>query len=516
MSEFVQAVDMIAVREASRVAFKNSRSEYITYGQLKTYSDNLAVWLGECDGKRDPVVVYGHKSPYMPVGFLACAKSGRAYVPLDSSVPPARLIDILRQLESPIFISTVDPVPQELLPHVSRVLCRTDLMEVVVQPPPSARVSAEMQVQGDDTFYIIFTSGSTGTPKGVEIDAANFDAFWKWMLAEFAGGEKRVYFNRAPFSFDLSVTDLALGLGCGDTLFALEAEDEVDLKRSFDALARNDIDFWISTASFADMCLADPSFSHGLLPNLRTFFFVGETLKNSTAKALMERFPGVAVINGYGPTESTDLVSSVRITPEMADDVLPLPVGIARPGTILKILDPVSLCEVPSGTEGELYILGDTVGKGYYRRDDLTRAAFHACPDGVAQGRRSYKTGDAAYLDEQGMLHFRGRLDLQIKMHGYRIELGDIESNLCRLDSVRDACVLPVSRNGSVSHLAAYVVLEEGMDSGLERTRKLKSALKEALPEYMVPRKFVYGKAFPLTGNGKIDRVKLQTDGFDG
>ena len=272
-------------------------------------------------------------------------------------------------------------------------------------------------------------------------------------------------FNRAPFSFDLSMTDIGLGLGAGDTMFALVEEDEADLARTFEALKRANIDFWCSTASFADMCLRDPKFDRELLPNVNTFFFVGETLKNETAAKLMERFDGCKVINGYGPTESTDLVTSVVITPEMCASPDPLPVGTAMPGCELYVLDPDTLEPVPAGQQGELFIVGNTVAKGYFGREDLTEAAFHSCPESIAKGQRSYRTGDAAFLDPDGMLQFRGRLDFQVKLHGFRIELGEIEAALCRIEGVDDACVLPIERRGSISHLAACVACPEAAGS---------------------------------------------------
>ncbi|MCL1797854.1 MAG: D-alanine--poly(phosphoribitol) ligase subunit DltA [Eggerthellaceae bacterium] len=509
MSKFVLTVDAIGTREGDLPAFKNSRGESISYGQLKAYSDRLAAWLIRQDKDKRPVVVYGHKSPFMLVSFLACAKSGRAYVPLDCMTPPSRVALILEQLDSPIFISTTKEVPSELNEFAGSVLEAFDLANLC-QNASEATVSFEGYVNGDDTFYIIFTSGSTGVPKGVEVSAANIDAFWEWMVAEFAEPEKRVYFNRAPFSFDLSVTDFVLGLGHGDTLFALESEDELDLGRSFAALEKSDVSFWVSTASFVDMCLFDKSFSPTLLPHLKTFFFVGETLKNDTAAQLLERFPDAVVVNGYGPTESTDLVSAVRITQEMTRSEKPLPVGFVKQGSEVKVLDPETLLEQPCGVSGELYIVGDTVAKGYYQQPELTQAAFHAYPAALASGVRSYKTGDKGYVDSEGMLHFQGRLDFQVKLHGYRIELGDVEANLIQLVGVRGVCVLPFVRNESVSHLVAYVILEEGVESGQACTRRLKAQLKEKLSDYMIPRRFVYLDAFPLTENAKVDRNALK------
>ena len=528
MSLFVEAVDGFGRTQPDKVAFFNSAGERLTYGELARWSDALAAELAGREGSPAgrPIAVYGHKSPFMPVSFLACVKSGHPYVPLDSSLPAERIQAILGQLDRPLLLDAHGAFPEELAEQVGarfavdeglfeslRAVPAASAVEAPAAPlapaAPAGELPADRCVAGDDTFYILFTSGSTGVPKGVQVSAANVDAFLVWMREAFSPGVPQVFFDRAPFSFDLSVTDLIRGLGAGDALFALEREAESSLKRAFEALAASGTTFWVSTPSFADMCLADPAFGRDLMPDLRTFFFVGETLRNETAAQLLERFPGCEVVNGYGPTESTDLVTATRITPAMAALEEPLPVGMPRPGTQLHVLDPETLKPVPAGTPGELFIVGDTVAKGYFNLPEATAAAFASYPGDVPAGMRSYRTGDRCFVDATGMLHFCGRFDFQVKLHGYRIELGDIESNLCALGEVRQACVIPVEKNGAISYLRAFVQPEAGVEGTFQTTRLLKAALAQRLPDYMVPRAFAYVDGFPVNANGKIDRSEL-------
>ena len=530
MSAYVQAVDGFGVSQPDALAFRNSQDESITYGELKRASDALAARLAVFDPSGAPVVVYGHKSPLMLVAFFACAKSGRAYVPIDVMYPDLRVLDIMSQLGTPLVLNTTAQDVPQLVDHAAACWDCSDIGHAVGtdETTPGTANAPLTCVSDGDTFYILFTSGSTGRPKGVEVTAECVDNFWRWMLDAFgthgsdedaAQRRQRVFFDRAPFSFDLSVTDLVLGLGAGDTMFALVEDDEADLARAFAALRDSSLEFWVSTASFADMCLRDPAFNREMLPAVKTFFFVGETLKNDTAAKLLGRFDGCEVINGYGPTESTDLVTATAITPEMTASSESLPVGTPRPGTELYILDPETLEPVATGQPGELFIVGDTVAKGYFGRPDLTEAAFHSCPESIARGRRSYRTGDKAFVDETGMLHFRGRLDFQIKLHGYRIELGEIEAALCKLDGVEDACVLPIERRGSISHLTACVampaacangVLDDDAAARFDLTQCIKDGLRALLPEYMVPRKVVVFDQLPLNMNNKIDRNRLR------
>lgn len=521
MSLFVAAIDSFGVQQPQTCAFVNSADEQITYGQLTTYSDAFAAQLlsenplSSATGKSErkaptqgaPIAVYGHKNPAMVVSFIACAKSGHPYVPLDTSLPNDRIVSILEQLDCPLVIDTTGAFPPAL--HEKAQAVQDVSSSNYFANLPTGRPLQESCVAGNDTFYILFTSGSTGTPKGVEVSSDNVDAFWTWMCKAFARSTHQVFFNRAPFTFDLSVTDLVRGLGAGDTLFALEGEAEEDLACAFEALAKNNVTFWVSTPSFADLCLADPQFSSRRFPCLKTFFFVGETLRNETARQLLERFDGTTVINGYGPTESTVLITATEITPAIAKRPTPLPVGIAKPHIKLAILDPETLEALPAGTPGELFIVGDTVAKGYFKRDGATREAFGSYPYPVPEGMRAYRTGDQCTVDEQGMLYFHGRYDFQVKLHGYRIELGDIESNLCNLELIRQACVLPVEKDGTPSYLRAFVQLENGIDASFSTTRIIKAALGKLLPSYMVPRAFTYIDTMPLNTNGKVDRRAL-------
>ena len=246
------------------------------------------------------------------------------------------------------------------------------------------------------------------------------------------------------------------------------------------------------------------------MPNLKRMLLAGEVLRPETVRLAQKRFPGLRVFNGYGPTESTDLVTLCEITPEMLGADRALPIGYAKTGSQLLVLDPVSLEPLPDGEHGELFVVGNTVATGYWQRDDLTQAAFGCCPQQLAGQSRSYRTGDEVTREPDGLYYYHGRYDLQIKLHGYRIELGDIESALCALPEVHMACVLPSMRDGAISHLVALLVLADPNEkAGFALTKRLKAALRTTIPSYMVPRAFKYVDAFPLNPSGKADRKAL-------
>jgi D-alanine--poly(phosphoribitol) ligase subunit 1 len=240
-----------------------------------------------------------------------------------------------------------------------------------------------------------------------------------------------------------------------------------------------------------------------MLPRLRRFLFAGETLAPEVVAQLFARFPGAEVWNAYGPTEATIYATSIRIERELLSRYPSLPIGYPRPSGRMLILDETRH-ELPDGERGELVIVGPHVSPGYLGRPDLTTKVFF-----IWDGERAYRTGDAGHIQD-GLVFFDGRIDNQVKLHGYRIELGDVEANLCALPGVRDAIVVPVLRQGQIDSLAACVILtERGSEADFERAQALREALGVRLPAYMVPRRFQFLQAFPMTTNGKADRRQL-------
>jgi D-alanine--poly(phosphoribitol) ligase subunit 1 len=512
-----------AERSPQKIAVRCGEDQ-LTYQEIWEASDRLAQWILEKDAEmstedteasgameaagheaveKSPVAVYGHKHPWMLVCFLACVKSGRAYCPIDVSVPDARVELILQALPSALVLTT-EPLTADA--GVKQVVTREDLGQILASPQGRRSVQEHYWVSGAETYYIIFTSGSTGTPKGVQISADCLNHYLDWSVGlgtSETQKQGKVFLNQAPFSFDLSVMDLYTSLAVGGTLYCLEKTVQSDYALLMSALHTSDAGVWVSTPSFAEVCLSERRFSAEWMPQLEVFLFCGETLGNRTARKLQERFPEARIVNTYGPTESTVAVTEVLVTPELSQQEDPLPVGRAKPGTRLEIYDEDGRI-LPEGEKGEIVILGDTVSTGYYRNQELTDRAFFRTKD----GQRGYHTGDKGYLID-GMLYYCGRIDLQIKLHGYRIELEDIENNIRKLPGIEHVVVLPNSRGGKVSSLSAYVVLQEQPDNEAEKTAQLRKQLQEFLPDYMVPKKFIFLEQMPMTNNGKADRKRL-------
>ena len=466
----------------------------LTYRQLGEQSDRLAQWLCSNVEDNEPVMVYGHKNPQMIVCFMACVKSGRAYCPVDISMPADRVKDIAEAIGNKTILAT-----ENFALNGFRVIGKNDISRICDQ---AAGSGTAFPVSGNDTFYIIFTSGSTGKPKGVEISESNLSKFAEWSV-NLAGARLTdekinhpIFMNQAPFSFDLSVMDLYTSLAMGGTLVCVDKAQQQNTAEMFEYMRNSSITCWVSTPSFAEMCMADHSFDSSLLPEMELFLFCGEKLGKETAEKLSERFPQAKIVNTYGPTESTVAVTFADVTPEMIKKEGPLPIGQPKPGTQLVI-------------EGEeIVIIGDTVAKGYYKNPEKTEQVFFQTPDKDGKMQKAYRTGDKGFYDGKNF-YCTGRMDGQIKLHGYRIELGDIENNLMNISLIEQAAVLPKYDGDKIKSLVAYVKAPS-MEGSFGDGKKIKSLLKEKIPAYMVPKNIKFLDKMPMTANGKLDRKKLE------
>lgn len=480
-----------------------SNPQKMTYRELYCEAVNLANYLSENVDDTNPIVVYGHKNPYMIVCFLACVMSGHAYCPVDFSLPGNRLEMILEQTNSSIVLATekliIDRCQCVDLQSIQEICLKSDIVNIPSIP--------STMLQGNQTYYIIFTSGSTGTPKGVEISLESLDNFLKWshtLGEDKAYCKETVFLNQAPFSFDLSVMDLYTSLYCGATLCMMEKHVQERLSDIVPFIKNHGVTAMVATPSFGNMCLVDRTFNSDNIPSLTSFFFCGETLLHKTAEKLKSRFPNAVIQNAYGPTESTVAVSNVRITNEILKKFDPLPVGVAKPGTEFIISDNASYVE--NGCKyGEILIAGDSLANGYYKRTDLTQKVFIYYGD---KRKRVYSTGDLGYMVGK-QLFFKERIDLQMKLNGYRIEIGDIESSILRLELVSECAVVPRMKDGQVKALVAVVVINDSKITQMDAKNAIIEHLKTLLPFYMIPQNYEFINRIPMTNNGKINRKEL-------
>ncbi len=483
--DLIEQINHWRIFAPDRLAQVNG-GQSISYRALWERSDAFAAYLfHNLPQDHSPIALLGHKESEMIIGFLGAIKSGHPYIPIDTSLPLQRVNRILEIAKSPPLLT-----PEQI--------------KTIVKNTDTGLKFDARPLAVHDPWYIIFTSGSTGEPKGVVITKGCLENFVDWMLSEHNFSEAgEVFLNQAPFSFDLSVMDLYLCLSSGGTLFSLTKEIQNELNSLYRSLAESEVTSWVSTPSFARLCLAETTFGTEMLPKLKRFLFCGETLAPAVVADLLKRFPNGQVWNTYGPTETTVATTSIRVEQKVLDRYSPLPVGYPKPDSHIYVADEKGE-PVGEGEQGEIIIAGPNVSPGYLNQSELTERAFFE-----SDSRRAYRTGDRGHF-QNGLLFFDGRLDNQIKLHGYRIELGDVEANLRQVPGIQDAIVLPVMKDGITEALAAFIIMtEQIIGSDFKVVQSIKRELKKFLPVYMLPRNFYFLKEFPMTQNGKADRRKL-------
>ncbi|WP_195989207.1 D-alanine--poly(phosphoribitol) ligase subunit DltA [Clostridium sp. D53t1_180928_C8] len=480
--------------------------EDLTYTELEEKSNAMAKYfLDNYNEDRTPIVIYGNKDNLIIILMLAALKSGRAYIPLDVTFPKERVKDIVKEVKAKIVINFTEVDLGD-----NNCYSKNEI-EKIINKYGGNIIDRKFWVKDNENAYILFTSGSTGKPKGVQISANNLNSFISW----FAGylnidTNNDVIMNQVSYSFDVSVIPIYIGLINGKTLYSLSKKTLEDFKVLFKALNESNIKTWVTTPALAEMCIKDNSFNNKLMPKVDTFFFAGEVLTKKLVVELKKRFPGVRIINGYGPTEGTVLLTAIDITDEMIIDEKSIPIGYPLENGVLKIVNENGN-EVEDGEKGELIAISKSISKGYFNNESKTNEVFF---DEVINGEiiRGYRTGDLTYYNK-GVIYYCGRKDFQIKLNGFRIELEDIENNLRKIDNVNNAVVLPVYKDEKISHLVAFITLKKSNGlSSLKNSIAIKNKLKDYIPAYMIPRNIKTIDEFPININGKIDRKALMED----
>jgi amino acid adenylation domain-containing protein len=462
--------------------------EKFSYQQLDRRANQLASFLlNQGVGPEALVGVLLDRKPEMLIAVLAVLKAGAAYVPLDPAYPAERIGYIVQDAEIAILLSS------NRLQHAANGVPAST--RFVALEDVGAQQSHEIlsQANPENIAYVIYTSGSTGKPKGVMVEHRNVLSFFR-AIDQLIGSEAGVWLAVTSLSFDISVLELLWTLTRG---FTVVLHGDEGTHTIADEIRRFGVTHLQSTPSLARMLTLEPR-SLAALASLKKLLLGGEALPSSLVRVIRSVFQG-ELFNMYGPTETTIWSTACRV--EGAPSIVPIGKPLAN--TVVQILDE-TLQPVPAGETGELFIGGEGVARGYWKRPELTAERF--LPDAVPGLGRLYRTGDIARTTPEGDLEFLGRSDFQVKLHGFRIELGEIELCLEEQESVQQAVVIAREDRPGDKRLVAYVISKPGASPSASLLREV---LSGKMPPYMVPANFVFLDRFPLTSNGKIDRKAL-------
>jgi amino acid adenylation domain-containing protein len=471
-----------------------------SYRQLDERASALADMLRTLGVGPDVVVgLCVPRSPIMVVGALGILKAGGAYLPLDPAYPEARLAFLLGDGQVPVVVAG-----ERIKARVPKGICDTvlldDLGRVAEFPPLAGSVPTKAVATPKNLAYVIYTSGSTGQPKGVEITHESLLNLIHWHQQAFGVRSADRASQVANVCFDAAVWEIWPYLATGASLYFAEDETVSDPELLRDWLVAQRI-----TIAFIPTPLAE---------RLLTLSWPSETALHTmlTGADTLHVYPPAGLpfllVNNYGPTECTVVATSGPVHSNASTDQLP-PIGCAIANTKVYILDEAGN-QVPMETTGELHIGGIGVARGYRNRPQLTAQRFIPNPFGARPDERLFKTGDLARFLPDGQIAFVGRIDEQVKVHGFRVEPNEVTAALDAYPDIQQSAVVAREVAPGDTRLIGYLVPVPESHLTLSA---LRAFLRARLPDYMVPATFVSLEKLPLTPNGKVDRMSLPAPG---
>ncbi|MBM0277466.1 non-ribosomal peptide synthetase [Micromonospora tarensis] len=480
------------------------RSETISYGELNRRANRLAHYLRERGiGREDRVAICLDRGPDVFVAMWAVLKSGGGYVPLDPDYPAERLRFMLEDSAPAILLTRQARTEAVPVPAGVQVVALDRDSERIAGLPDTDPVPV---TRSSDAAYLIYTSGSSGRPKGVTVEHGHLvHAATMWQEAYRLRAEW-TYQQAASFSFDMFVGETLRAHCTGGRLVIVPRETLLDPAELYDLMRTERVSCTELVPTVLRRLLAHAETQPERLEFVELLIGGGEKWDvQDFRRARRVVGPRCRVINAYGVTEVTvDNVYFDGDVDDLSDDA-PLPIGRPFPRNRVYVLD-ANGSAVPPGIVGEMYLGGNGVARGYHERPELDADVFVPDPFSPAPGARMYRTGDAARWRRDGVVEYLGRLDQQVKINGYRVELGEVEAVLATLPGVATAAAAVHRGAGGHAYLVGYVV---GGDDTPPSESSLRERMATLVPGHLVPSRIVVVPALPQTPNGKIDRAAL-------
>lgn len=527
MKNVLEWLEATITKSPEKIAFSDTENS-ITFAQVYDIARNTGAYLIEKLGvDRTPVAVFAGRKMVTPAYFLGVVYAGRPYAPIDASLPDKRIEKILENLCPRAIVADreslehVESIVDELaksegfdrpqifvaedISRFEQVVCADSNCKIsesvgdaVTDSENDTLAAVRRQMSMTDPLYIIYTSGSTGNPKGVMTSHLSLmtyiNAYCDVMYIE----ESDVLGNQSPLDYIAAIRDIYLPLKTGCSTAIIPKEYFMEPNALFDYMNEKKVSSVGWSVSAFTILTSLGAFEEVRLKSLRKICFSGSVMPCRVLRKWQENLPEAHFVNQYGPTEATASCTYYSVDHTVEEDEV-LPIGKAYDNYRVFLIDEHGN-EPAVGEQGEICVCGPILALGYYNDKERTDAAFTINPINKAYPERMYRTGDYGRLDEDGILHFCGRMDRQIKHMGHRVELDEVEHAANVVEGVAESCVI---------YNKAKEVLILFYTGDCDR-RSLALALRDELPGFMVPRKIKKLEQLPKLPNGKYDMKKLE------
>ncbi len=470
----------------------------LTYSEVLDEAEHIAFELVNRHLFKKPIAVMMDKKARNIVAFLGVALSGNYYTVIDTNMPQDRIEKILNTFE-PEFILVDKENVNKAAVFDRNILVYEDLQNKILNKDERNMISdVERKIIDTDILYVLFTSGSTGIPKGVIISHRSVIDYTEWVADTFHFNHDTVIGNQAPFYFDNSVLDIYSALRNGATLHVIPPKLYSLPINLLEYIRDNKINtiFWVPTilSRIADMDLLDKCD----IDCLKNVLFAGEVMPAKQLNEWIKRLPNAVFANLYGPTEITVDCTYYIVNREIKNDES-VPIGQACMNSDIIVLNKNNEL-VKVNEKGELCVRGSSLALGYYKNPEKTAEAFVQNPLNNLYHELIYRTGDIVHYNELGEIIYDGRIDSQIKHMGYRIELGEIETAVSAMNQIDRVCCIYDTEKSEI--VLFY--------TGCIDSKEIKKEIRQKVPKYMIPNRYIALEDMPLNLNGKIDRLELR------
>jgi len=505
--------DSIAAAGPSPGTYHDSPVQ-ITYRELNEKSDRTAHLLTDKGVEPETIVgIMAERSVGMIIAILGIFKSNAAYLPIDPGYPEEKVKFLLADSSAGLMVTTRDLAEkgQKLETWAGETIL---LEEITHSSNRSAHfhnlVSAYSSLHSPSNLaYVIYTSGSTGKPKGAIVEHRGMVNHMQAKINDLQMDAESIVAQTASHTFDISIWQFFAAIAVGGKTVIYPHSSLLEPARFIGRITRDRVNIIEVVPSYLTLLLDTIEKLDRVSLPLHFLLVTGEEVKPHLVKKWFRLFPGIKMVNAYGPTEASDDITHCIM--EKAPEAARVPIGKPVQNLKIYIVDEfMNLC--PIGIEGELCVSGIGVGRGYLNNQSKTGQVFMEDPFREEKGVRLYKTGDLGTWRPDGVIEFRGRKDSQVKIRGFRIELGEIETSLLESEDVKEVVVTVSEDEVRGSFLCAYIVPG---GNGKFNVDHLKTHLLNKLPEYMIPAYFVEIEAMPLLPNGKVNRKMLPEPKMD-